>query len=62
VLDYVPAGVDPASGTDNIVYDIDGSGHSASGWGHPPCPPDPAAVIAIGEGLPTNFPVRTVTP
>ena len=62
VLDYVHAGVDPASGTDNIVYDIDGSGHSASGWGHPPCPPDPAAVIAIGEGLPTNFPVRTVTP
>jgi uncharacterized protein GlcG (DUF336 family) len=61
-LDYVPGGVDPASSTDNIVYDIDGSGHSASGWGHPPCPPDPAAVIAIGQALPTDFPVRTATP
>jgi uncharacterized protein GlcG (DUF336 family) len=61
-LDYLPGGVDPASGTDNIVYDIDGSGHSASGWGHPPCPPDPAAVIAIGEALPTDFPVRTPNP
>jgi uncharacterized protein GlcG (DUF336 family) len=60
VLDYVPAGVDPASGTDNIVFDIDGSGHSASGWGHPSCPPDPAAVIAIGNALPTTDPVRAL--
>jgi uncharacterized protein GlcG (DUF336 family) len=58
VLDYVPGGVDPASGTDNIVFDIDGSGTSASGWGHPSCPPDPAAVIAVGEALPTTDPVR----
>jgi uncharacterized protein GlcG (DUF336 family) len=57
-LDYVPAGVDPASGTDNIVFDIDGSGASASGWGHPLCPPDPAAVEAIGNALPTTDPVR----
>jgi uncharacterized protein GlcG (DUF336 family) len=59
VLDYVPLGVDPASATDNIVFDIDGSGHSASGWGHPPCPPDPAVAISTGEALPINFPVRT---
>ena len=58
VLDYIPGGVDPASGTDNIVFDIDGSGVSASGWGHPACPPDAAAVVAIGQALPTSDPVR----
>src|SRR5215213_2211323 len=57
-LDYVPGGVDPASGTDNIVFDIDGSGASARGWGHPLCPPDPAAVVAIGQALPDTDPVR----
>jgi uncharacterized protein GlcG (DUF336 family) len=61
-LDYIPGGVDPATGTDNIVYDIDGSGVSASGWGHPVCPPDPAAVTALGARLPVDFPVRTTTP
>ena len=60
VLDYIPPGVDPASGTDNIVFDIDGSGVSASGWGHPSCPPDAAAVVTIGEALPTSDPVRAV--
>jgi uncharacterized protein GlcG (DUF336 family) len=58
-LDYIPGGVDPASGTDNIVFDIDANGQSASGWGHPSCPPDPAAVVAIGQALPTTDPVRT---
>jgi uncharacterized protein GlcG (DUF336 family) len=58
LLDYIPGGVDPASGTDNIVFDIDGDGASASGWGHPSCPPVPATVIAIGEALPTTDPVR----
>jgi uncharacterized protein GlcG (DUF336 family) len=62
VLDYVPGGVDPASGTDNIVYDIDANGVSASGWGHPTCPPDPAAVVTLGTSLPTDLPVSTVTP
>ena len=61
-LDYVPGGVDPASGTDNIVYDIDANGVSASGWGHPTCPPDPAAVVALGTSLPTDLPVKPVTP
>ena len=46
VLDYVPGGVDPVEGHDNIVYDIDGNGVSASGWGHPTCPVDPAQVVA----------------
>jgi uncharacterized protein GlcG (DUF336 family) len=61
-LDYVPSGVDPASGLDNIVYDIDGNGVSASGWGHPTCPLDPAQVVAEAQALPTAYPVSTVTP
>lgn len=41
-LDNLPAlGLNPESGTDNIVYDIspnaDGHPESASGWGHPEC-------------------------
>lgn len=40
-LDFVPFGVDPASSTDDIIYDItiDADGHavSASGFGHPTC-------------------------
>ncbi|MBA3496028.1 MAG: heme-binding protein [Gemmatimonadota bacterium] len=62
VLDFVPGGVDPASGFDNIVYDIDGNGASASGWGHPACPLVPAEVIAEGQALPTAYPVSPVTP
>jgi uncharacterized protein GlcG (DUF336 family) len=58
VLDYVPDGVADGNNYDNFVFDIDGSGHSASGWGHPSCPPDPAAVVAIGQALPTTDPVR----
>ena len=61
-LDYVPGGVDPLSGYDNIVYDIDANGVSASGWGHPACPLVPAEVIAEGQDLPTSNPVSTVTP
>ena len=37
-LDYVPAGVS-ATKDDNIVYDIDADGVSASGWGHLNVPP-----------------------
>jgi uncharacterized protein GlcG (DUF336 family) len=61
-LDYVPVGVDPLSGYDNIVFDIDANGKSASGWGHPACPLVEADVIAEGQALPTEFPVNTVTP
>jgi uncharacterized protein GlcG (DUF336 family) len=59
-LDNVPAGVAPGAthGTDNIIFDIapDANGHqvSAGGFGHPACS---AAVVAIGNALPTNFPV-----
>jgi len=58
ILDYVPGGVADGGNDDNIVFDIDGSGTSAGGWGHPSCPPDPAAVIAIGNALPNTDPVR----
>ena len=61
-LDYVPGGVDPLAGHDNIVFDIDANGVSPSGWGHPLCPVVPADVKAEGEALPTTDPVRTVVP
>jgi uncharacterized protein GlcG (DUF336 family) len=54
VLDYVPGGINPVSGDDNIVYDIQSDGSSISGWGHPECSD---AATAVGEGLPTNFPL-----
>lgn len=54
-LDNVPAGVAP-SGTDNIIYDIDGGGVSASGFGHPHCL-DAAAESAVADDLPVSFPV-----
>jgi uncharacterized protein GlcG (DUF336 family) len=58
ILDYVPAGVADGNNDDNIVFDIDGSGHSAGGWGHPSCPPVAADVIIIGQALPTTDPIR----
>jgi uncharacterized protein GlcG (DUF336 family) len=59
-LDFVPAGVDPVITVpgrtdDNIVYDIDSTGKSASGWGHPVCN---ASTEAIGLALPTDFPIH----
>lgn len=53
-LDYIPGGVDPVSGTDNIVYDIQPDGTSPSGWGHPECA---TASTTIGNNLPTSNPV-----
>jgi uncharacterized protein GlcG (DUF336 family) len=59
-LDNIPGGVAPG-GTDNIVYDISKPGNSqavdpksTSGWGHPQCS---AAATAVGNSLPTTFPV-----
>ena len=56
-LDNVPAGVS-ATGDDNMVHDIapDAAGHpsSASGWGHPVCSADEAAIVAA---LPSTHPV-----
>lgn len=54
-LDNVPGGVSP-DGTDNIIYDIDGSGVSASGFGHPHCL-DPTTESAVAADLPVSFPV-----
>ncbi len=62
-LDFVPAGVDPVITVkghtdDNIVYDIDASGKSPSGWGHPVCN---QATEDIGLKLPVDFPIHFVT-
>ena len=54
VLDFVPAGVADGGADDNIVYDLDGNGVSAGGFGHPECS---AASTAIGEALPTTNPI-----
>src|SRR5579864_9450224 len=59
-FDNVPAGEAPGApkGTDNIIFDIkpDANGHPVSfgGFGHPACD---AAVVGIGNMLPTKFPV-----
>jgi uncharacterized protein GlcG (DUF336 family) len=61
-LDYVPAGVDPATSgkDDNMVFDIseDAHGHlsSTSGWGHPECDSTGAAKTII-NALPTTVPI-----
>lgn len=53
-LDHVPAGVADDGADDNIIYDIDSTGVSASGFGHPECS---AAATQIGEALPQDFPI-----
>jgi uncharacterized protein GlcG (DUF336 family) len=55
-LDNVPAGVGDGGADDNIIYDIDASGVSTSGFGHPHCL-DAAAESAVSTGLPTSFPI-----
>jgi uncharacterized protein GlcG (DUF336 family) len=52
-LDFVRAGVSPTN-DDNIIYDMDANGHSASGFGHPECF---AASTAIGIALPHDYPI-----
>lgn len=52
-LDYVPAGVADGGADDNIIYDF-ANGVSASGFGHPECS---AAATAIGQQLPTTYPI-----
>jgi hypothetical protein len=59
VLDYVPAGVADGGTTDNIIYDIDGSGVSAGGFGHPECS---AISTTTAQAFPTTHPISTVTP
>src|SRR5213083_1567133 len=53
-LDFVPAGVADGGKDDNIIYDIDVNGVSASGFGHPKCS---AEATTIGEGLPQTNPI-----
>lgn len=55
-LDNVPGGVADGGADDNIIYDMDASGHSASGFGHPHCL-DATTESTIASGLPTGFPV-----
>lgn len=61
-LDYVPGGVNPDTGDDNIIYDVaatnDGNAVSPSGFGHPECEPSDAAdneaivdVCPTGDGM-----------
>jgi uncharacterized protein GlcG (DUF336 family) len=57
-LDNVPAGVGDLGADDNINYDIDGSGHSAGGFGHPHCL-DAATENAVAASLPISFPIGT---
>ncbi len=57
-LDYVPAG--PAGAAkDNIIHDLNGTGASPSGFGHPAC--DPGSV-GIATNLTSTNPLNTITP
>lgn len=53
-LDFVPAGVADDGADDNIIYDFDENGVSASGFGHPTCND---ATTSIGEALPETNPI-----
>jgi uncharacterized protein GlcG (DUF336 family) len=53
-LDYLPGGVSPEK-NDNIVNDIK-DGSSPSGWGHPLCTPESAAIAA---GFAKTHPIRS---
>jgi len=45
-LDKVPAGANPATKNDGIIYDIGPNGKSASGYGHPTCGGKEAEIAA----------------
>jgi uncharacterized protein GlcG (DUF336 family) len=53
-LDAVPVGPAP-NGTDNLILDLDGSGKSASGYGHPSCKGGKASDAVIPK-LSADFP------
>jgi len=55
-LDNVPGGVADAGANDNIIYDLDADGNSASGFGHAHCI-DPPGESAVAASLPTQFPI-----
>lgn len=54
-LDFVPAGVGDGGTSDNIIYDIQLDGSSASGFGHPECS---AVSTATAQNFPTTHPVN----
>lgn len=57
-LDFVPAG--PAgAGRDNMIHDLNGTGASPSGFGHPVCA---IGAAAIADNLPSSNPLGTVQP
>lgn len=54
-LDNLPTGIGfSPTGDDNIIYDLDENGVSASGFGTVECSPE---ATAISESLPVNFPI-----
>jgi uncharacterized protein GlcG (DUF336 family) len=55
-LDVVPAGVGDGGVDDNIIYDLDGNGVSASGFGQPHCL-DANAESTVAADLPVSFPI-----
>lgn len=57
-LDNLPVGIGfSPTGDDNIVYDVDKKGFSASGYGTVECSPE---ATAVSLGLPVNYPLRRV--
>ncbi len=55
-LDNLPVGLGfSPTGDDNIVYDLDANGVSASGFGTPECSP---IATAISKSLPTAYPIN----
>jgi uncharacterized protein GlcG (DUF336 family) len=57
-LDNVPGGVADGGADDNIIYDLDANGNSASGFGQPHCL-DPTAESTVAADLPVTFPIGT---
>jgi len=56
-LDFVPAGVADSGADDNIIFDIDSTGKSAGGFGHPTCND---STTSIGKALPQTNPIGKV--
>lgn len=57
-LDYVPAGLSGAT-ADNIIYDLNAAGKSASGFGHPECG---AGVAAGNAAIVAATPIEPIQP
>jgi uncharacterized protein GlcG (DUF336 family) len=55
-LDLVPGGVADGGADDNIIYDLDANGVSASGFGQPHCL-NASAENTVAADLPVSFPI-----